>query len=156
VSVTAQQELNDLLRGGPIDIESHVNALAELELATTFGTAGPVLARFLGLLMERRAALIAAKQICGNASKGATGRWAAGSFDDAADSLASHFGKHGAEVGAKDAAQYLRKAEEFSRNLRGARSFPVEGATQGVTRYVKNGRYIDLAPDGSIISFGAR
>ena len=97
-----------------------------------------------------------AKSTGTGASTVTTGRWGAGSFDNAADSLGSHFAKHGAEVGAADAAQYLRKAEEFSRSLRGARSFPVEGATEGVTRYVKNGRYIDLAPDGSIISFGVQ
>lgn len=51
--------------------------------------------------------------------------------------------------------QYLNKAQAFANNLRRARSFPVEGATEGVTRYVKVGRYIDIAPDGSIISFGA-
>jgi hypothetical protein len=90
------------------------------------------------------------------ASKVATGKWGAGSFDDAASSLASHFEKHGAEVGATDAAQYLRKAEEFARTRRGAKSFPVEGATEGVTRHVKGGRYVDLAPDGSIVSFGAK
>ena len=52
--------------------------------------------------------------------------------------------------------QYLRMADAFSRNLFGAQRFPVDGFTPGVTRYVKNGRYIDLAPDGTIISFGLR
>ena len=66
-----------------------------------------------------------------------------------------HFAKHGARVGAESAEQYLRKAEYFANNLRRARSFPVEGATEGVRRYVKAGRFIDIAPDGSILSFGA-
>lgn len=64
--------------------------------------------------------------------------------------------KHGQEVGAKNADQYLRKAEEFAKNLRGAQKYKVDGAVEGVTRYIKNGKYIDLAPDGTIISFGKR
>ena len=67
-----------------------------------------------------------------------------------------HFNKHGAEVGAQDVEQYVRKAEAFKQNLRGANSYPVYGEVPGVKRYVKNGKYIDLAPDGSIVSFGAR
>ena len=84
-----------------------------------------------------------------------TGRWGKGSFGTAADSLVHHFEKHGPRVGAASVEQYLNKAESFARNLRRARSFPVEGATEGITRYVKAGRYVDIAPDGSIISFGA-
>jgi hypothetical protein len=83
-----------------------------------------------------------------------TGSWGKGSFDSALDSAKQHFRKHGAEVGAKDLAQYIRKAEEFARNLRGATKQAVEGFTNGVTRYMKNWKYVDLAPDGSIISFG--
>lgn len=33
--------------------------------------------------------------------------------------------------------------------------FPVDGAVEGVTRYVKS-KYIDLAPDGTIVSYGKR
>lgn len=69
-------------------------------------------------------------------------------------SLEKHYQKHGEEVGAKDKEQYLRKAQEFKRNLKNARKAHVPGYTEGVTRYYKNGKYIDLAPDGSIISFG--
>jgi RHS repeat-associated protein len=83
-----------------------------------------------------------------------TGKWAKGTFGTAADSLAHHFQKHGAKVGAETMEQYLRKAEGFAQNLKRARSYPVPGGTPGVTRYVKNGKYIDIAPDGSIISFG--
>ena len=72
----------------------------------------------------------------------------------AADSLADHFRKHGAEVGAKDIDQYLRKAEAFAQNLRGATKSAVEGATPGVTRYKKLGKYVDIDRDGNIISFG--
>ncbi|MDD2997750.1 MAG: RHS repeat-associated core domain-containing protein, partial [Candidatus Riflebacteria bacterium] len=85
----------------------------------------------------------------------ATGSWGKGSHDSALKSAQSHFQKHGSEVGAKDLAQYIRKAEEFKRTLRGSKNMgEVEGYTEGVIRFGKNGRYIDLAPDGSIISFG--
>ena len=50
----------------------------------------------------------------------------------------------------------MRKAEAFAENLKGAKSYNVSGAVDGVIRYVKNGKYIDLAPDGTIISFGMR
>jgi hypothetical protein len=83
-------------------------------------------------------------------------RWHEGSYGSPLESLHDHFARHGAEVGASDAAEYLRKAEAFAQNLRGAQRFPIEGFTEGVVRYVKSGRYIDLAPDGRIVSFGAR
>jgi len=85
-----------------------------------------------------------------------TGKWGRGSFDSAAESLSKHFEIHGAEVGAKDVDQYLRKAEAFAQNLRGATKKPVEGATPGVTRYKKQGKYIDIDRDGNIISFGSQ
>jgi hypothetical protein len=84
-----------------------------------------------------------------------TGKWGKGSFGTAADSLAYHFEKHGANVGAETMEQYLRKAEGFATNLKRARSYPVEGATEGVRRYVKNGKFIDITPNGTIVSFGA-
>jgi hypothetical protein len=83
-------------------------------------------------------------------------QWHEGSYASPLRSLQEHFAKHGAELGAKDVAHYPRKARAFAQNLRGAQSFPVEGATEGVVRYVKKGQYIDRAPDGRIISFGAR
>ncbi len=83
-------------------------------------------------------------------------RWHEGSYGAPSKSLQAHFNKHGAEVDAKDVAQYLRKALEFAQRLKGAQKLSVEGATDGVIRYVKNGRYIDLAPDGRILSFGSR
>ncbi|HAS8353401.1 TPA: filamentous hemagglutinin N-terminal domain-containing protein, partial [Vibrio vulnificus] len=69
--------------------------------------------------------------------------WHQGSFDSPADSLQKHYEKHGKEVGANDIEQYQRKAEEFSRNLRGAKTSQIRGATDNVTRYYKNGKYID-------------
>ncbi|CUH94301.1 hypothetical protein P22_0367 [Propionispora sp. 2/2-37] len=82
--------------------------------------------------------------------------WNQGSFGSTQDSVAYHYNTHGAEVGAENVEQYIRKAEAFKQNLRGAKTFPVDGAVAGVTRYVKNGRYIDLASDGTIVSFGKR
>lgn len=87
---------------------------------------------------------------------GKTGSWHKGSFSTAAESLYYHFKKHGKEVGAVSAEQYLRKAEAFKNNLRGASKYKVDGYVNGVFRYVKDGKYIDLAPDGTIISFGKR
>ena len=80
--------------------------------------------------------------------------WHKGSHNDSISSLQSHFNKHGAEVGAENIKQYLRKAVSFKQNLRGATKSPVAGATYGVIRYKKNGKYIDIAPDGTIIFFG--
>ncbi len=85
-----------------------------------------------------------------------TGKWGKGTYASPAASLQAHFDKHGAEVGAADAEQYLRKAEGFAQNLRGATRSPVDGGTPGVTRYVKLGKYIDMTEDGTIISFGSR
>ena len=83
-------------------------------------------------------------------------RWHEGSFDSPSRSLQAHFDKHGAEVDARDVAHYLRKAVEFAQRLKGAQKSQVEGAIDGAIRYAKNGRYIDLAPDGRILSFGSR
>lgn len=81
------------------------------------------------------------------------GKWHKGSFSSPEESLIKHFKKHGAEVGATNVEQYLRKAESFANNLRGATKKPISGATSGVIRYYKNGKYIDIV-DGKIISFG--
>ncbi|CAH1223271.1 hypothetical protein PAECIP111893_04943 [Paenibacillus plantiphilus] len=82
------------------------------------------------------------------------GMWNKGSFDTAGDLLINHFKKHGSQVGAEDLTQYIRKAEGFAQNLRGATKSNADGAVEGVIRYKKNGKYIDIAPDGTIISFG--
>ena len=82
-------------------------------------------------------------------------KWGKGSFKNVEDSVEYHFNEHGEKVGASDLRQYLRKAKEFARNLKRARKVGrVKGRTPGVVRYEKNGRYIDLAPNGDIISFG--
>ena len=62
---------------------------------------------------------------------------------------------NGDGVGAKNTEQYLRKAEEFAKNAKkGSTKSRVRGEVEGVIRYKKNGKYIDIAPDGSIVSFG--
>ncbi|WP_455641966.1 RHS repeat domain-containing protein [Paenibacillus chitinolyticus] len=90
----------------------------------------------------------------GNLSGPKINIWNKGSFDSPLDSANYHFGKHGKKVGASDLDQYLRKAEGFSQNLRGASKSNVNGAVEGVIRYKKNGKYIDIAPDGTIVSYG--
>lgn len=73
-----------------------------------------------------------------------------------AENLVVHFIKHGKEVGAADAKSYLNKSIEFKRTAKkGVQGKPVSGYVDGVKRYTKNGRYIDLAPNGKIISFGS-
>lgn len=81
-------------------------------------------------------------------------RWHRGSFSTQALSLENHFRKHRAEVGAKNIVNYLNKAIEFSKNLRGATVSNVSGHVAGVKRYKKAGKYIDLAPNKMIISYG--
>lgn len=80
--------------------------------------------------------------------------WNRGSFQDVYDSVACHYTKHAKEVGATSVQQYLRKANEFKRNLKRASKHKVSGYVQDVTRYSKNGFYIDLDSNKSIISYG--
>lgn len=82
--------------------------------------------------------------------------WATGSpTQDALANLNKHFVKHKAKVGADDIEQYMRKAEAFKQNLKGATKSSISGFNEGVTRYSKNGKYIDLTLDGKIVSFGS-
>ncbi len=83
-------------------------------------------------------------------------KWHSGSFGSAFDSLMKHFKRHGAEVGASSFEEYLIKATEFAKRLKGARTKEIFGDTPNVTRYYKNGKYIDMTPDGKIISFGSQ
>ena len=80
--------------------------------------------------------------------------WGKGSYDSPNDSLLRHFKKHGKEVDATSPEQYLNKAKGFAQNLKRVHPTPVDGETPGVLRYRKNGKYIDIAPNGDIISFG--
>lgn len=81
--------------------------------------------------------------------------WHPGSYSSSEASLLDHFNRHGAEVEAENVEQYFRKALGFKQNLRRAQRSILQGVTENVIRYVKNGRYIDIAPDGRIISFGS-
>ena len=64
-------------------------------------------------------------------AKGLVGAWSKGSFVTKAESIAYHFDKHGGEVGAKNAWQYMRKAESFSKHLKGATTKDLgEGSTR--------------------------
>lgn len=79
--------------------------------------------------------------------------WGPGSFPSVAESVIHHFGKHGAEVGARSAAEYARMAIRFSRNLRGLRSTGLR--PDGSIRYTGRGHYI-IMREGRIVSFGIR
>ncbi len=87
-------------------------------------------------------------------NKAVSDAWHSGSFDSPEDSLLKHFNKHGNEVKATSVEQYLLKAQSFANDLKGAKKVQVSGATEGVTRYYKNGKYIDMTNDRKIISFG--
>jgi RHS repeat-associated protein len=80
------------------------------------------------------------------------GAWGKGTFGTLAKTIAYHVAEHGEEVGAKSTLQYLRKAYEFNRNLRGAEKALLEN---GATRYTKNGYYIIKDAEGRILSYGA-
>ncbi len=84
-------------------------------------------------------------------AKGLVGSWEKGTFDKLADTISYHFGKHGEEVGAKNVWDYMKKAESFSKNLKGATT---KDLGDGVTRYYKNGKYIDMDKAKKILSFG--
>ena len=59
--------------------------------------------------------------------------------------------RHGRETGASDVWQYLRKADAFGRNLRGAGMINLE---DGTVRYVKKGYYLMKDGGGKVLSFG--
>ncbi|MEG4367187.1 RHS repeat-associated core domain-containing protein, partial [Microcoleus sp. C2C3] len=82
--------------------------------------------------------------------------WHPGSSSNSLEGFLKHYNKHYERVNATDPEQYLRKALEFKRTAKkGVKPMPVSGATPGVKRYSKNGRFIDLEPGGRIISFGS-
>ncbi len=80
--------------------------------------------------------------------------WGTGSFRTRKLNIRKHYNKHGQRVKAGSVWQYLRKASAFRQEVRG-KATRVTGTTAGVHRYHKQGRYIDLAPEGKIISFGS-
>lgn len=81
-------------------------------------------------------------------------KWHPGGFLSSEDSLEAHYIKHRYQVGATNIVNYFNKAVGFSTNLKGATVSNVPGITPGVKRYRKLGKYIDIAPDKRIISFG--
>ena len=126
-------------------------AATSLAVATGSGTIALVSAKNLGLSLQKL------EFNSGNSNETIdSGNWNKGSYDSPKTSLEKHYNKHKDEVGAKSIEQYLRKAQEFARTAKkGSTKSIVSGHTQGVIRYKKNGKYIDLAPDGSIVSFGS-
>lgn len=83
--------------------------------------------------------------------------WHQGSFSSVYDSINYHFNKHKSGVGSSNICAYVRSAQGFKSNLSGATSSPVYGPTPNVTRYKKNGKFIDIygTPNaGKIISYG--
>ena len=60
-------------------------------------------------------------------------------------------------VGASNIVSYVQSAKNFKGNLSGAKSSKVNGSTPNVTRWKKNGKYIDICGSkntGKIISYG--
>lgn len=80
--------------------------------------------------------------------------WNKGSFKSPKASVEYHFREHGKEVNASTIEQYMNKANEFKKNLKNSSKSCVPGRVPNVTRYKKNGRYIDLDRDKKIVSFG--
>ena len=94
--------------------------------------------------------------------------WGSGNFESIFKSQQYHYNEHGAEVGAKNFEDYLRKAEAYKKTILEKKiksNTLVEGDTPNVFRYRYNGKYIDLQHiynkwgtiiDYKIISYGAR
>ncbi|HET6383362.1 MAG TPA: hypothetical protein VFJ58_08230, partial [Armatimonadota bacterium] len=73
---------------------------------------------------------------------------------DTMNNILYHFGEHGEDMGAGSVWRYLGQAKAFRKQLKRVSGRLVEGRTDGVKRYVKQGKYIDLTPEGKIVSFG--
>ena len=84
-------------------------------------------------------------------AKSLVGGWTQATFDSVGKSIAYHFEEHGAEVGAGNIWQYLRKAEGFMNNLKGAAKKVLD---DGKVRYEKKGYYIILDDAKKIVSYG--
>ena len=85
-----------------------------------------------------------------------------GSFNSVNETINYHFGRHGAEVGAKNASQYLHKAIQVARDVVKNNIAPIRavtGTTSNVYRYIVGDYYIHMAIEGAkiiIVSFGLR
>ena len=115
----------------------NASEVAEASNAAILAGMAPMEGRFLGTTYTEAKTLV--------------GSWGRGSFKTLSDTIAYHFEQHGGEVGAENVLQYLRKAYEFSRNLKGAAKKYLE---EGSIRYEKNGRYLIKDEEGNILSFG--
>ena len=88
------------------------------------------------------------------------GNWSTGGMKSASDNARKHFAKHKYEVGAKTLEEYTKKATNFANTIlkKGKKPFKeVIGATPNTFRYRYNGKYIDMAWNGTehiIVSFG--
>ena len=83
--------------------------------------------------------------------------WHQGSFPSVSDSLNYHFEEHASSMGISNIVSYVNSAQGFRGNLKGATTSIVTGPTPNVTRYKKNGRYIDIQGSknvGKIVSYG--
>ncbi len=78
-------------------------------------------------------------------------QWSKRTLPTVSKSIKYHFVRHGKEVLAADVWQYLRKADAFGRNLRGARTSILRN---NCTRFMKNGYYLIKSETGKTISFG--
>jgi RHS repeat-associated protein len=110
---------------------------ADTANAALLGGMVPMGGRFLGTTYTEAKTLV--------------GAWGKGTFRTLSDTIGYHFEKHGGEVGAENVLQYLRKAFEFGRNLKGATKKFLE---EGAIRYEKSGRYIIKDAEGNILSYG--
>jgi len=156
--ITTATGIGEIGAGGGISLTGGGTAIGVPAVAAGTATAGygaAVTGRSFDSAVDNAGNLIE-RFTGGGGSSGGSGKWNKGSFDTANDSLEWHFKKHGDEVGAKDVEQYLRKAETFANDLKGATKKQIGGATSGVIRYYKNGKYIDILPDKTIISFGMK
>ena len=68
-----------------------------------------------------------------------------------------HFDKHKAALGTETLEQYVRQAVAFREEAkkRNGAGKPVPGKTPGVKSWSKLRRFIHLAPNNEIVSFGA-
>jgi len=78
-------------------------------------------------------------------------QWGPGTFESVAVSLDYHFKRHGAELGAANLLQYLRKADRFAANIKRSKRVRLP---DGSIRYTKSKRYVIKDADGKILSFG--
>ncbi len=78
--------------------------------------------------------------------------WTCATLKTVPRSIRYHFRQHGADVGAGDVWQYLRKADGWRGRLRGAQRTALNG---GKVRYTRNNRFLILNALGKIVSFGA-